>query len=89
MTCKRIAKLLSEQQDHGLSFPRRLAIRVHLALCVFCRRLARQLEIIRGLSQMIGGAGDVSMIDDGLVFDAALSSDAKSRMKKMLARENQ
>jgi hypothetical protein len=88
MTCKRIAKLLSERQDHELPWTRRLAIRMHLAICLFCRRLEQQLETIRRLSQMIGGVGDVSLIEEGRAFDVTLPADAKSRMKKMLSRRN-
>ena len=83
MTCKRIAKLLSERQDHPLSFWRRLAIRVHLSWCVFCRRLARQLEFIHGLSQTVGSSVE---IDGAKAFDASLSPEAKTRIKKDLSR---
>ena len=85
MTCKRIAKLLSERQDHELSFSRRLAIRVHLTWCVFCRRLAKHLVIMRGLSKAVGEASAV--VETG-VLDAALTPDAKDRLKKLLASRN-
>ena len=83
MTCKRIAKLLSEQQDHPLSFWRRTAIRAHLFLCVFCRRLASQFEFMHGLSQTIGSSIE---IDGATAFDADLSPEAKTRIKNDLAR---
>lgn len=83
MTCKRIAKLLSEQQEHPLSFWRRTAIRVHLSWCVFCRRLASQLEFIHGVSQAIGNSTEIGGVS---AFDAGLSPDAKARIKKDLAR---
>ena len=85
MTCKRIAKLLSEQQDHELSFSRRLAIRVHLSWCMFCRRLARQLEFIHGVSQAIGSSAEIG---DDRAFEATLSAEAKTRIKKTLAQKN-
>jgi len=87
MTCKGIARLLSERQDHRLSFPACLAVRVHVFLCVFCRRFKRQLEIISQLSRAIGGVGDGSPCEDRRILEARLSSDAKSRMRKALARE--
>jgi hypothetical protein len=83
MTCKRIAKLLSEQQDHPLSFWRRLAIRLHLTWCVFCRRLASQLEFIHGLSEAIGNPAEV---DDGSVFDATLPAETKNRIRGIISR---
>jgi uncharacterized membrane protein len=82
MTCKRIAKLLSEQQEHPLSFWRRAAIRIHLSWCVFCRRLASQLEFIHGVSRAIGS----SIETDAPAFDAVLSPEAKTRIKQDLAR---
>lgn len=80
MTCKRIAKLLSEQLDRELPLSRRIAIRIHLSWCVFCRRLARHLVLIHGVCEKAGEAGD------SILADAALSPESKERMKKMLAR---
>lgn len=85
MTCKRIAKLLSEQQDHPLSFWRRAAIRIHLTWCVFCRRLARQLEFIHGLSGAIGSSIE---LDRTSAFEAGLSPEARARIKKDLSGRN-
>ena len=85
MTCKRIAKLLSERQDHELSFGRRLAIRLHLTWCMFCRRLDRQLDFIHGLSRAIGTSAEIG---DDRAFEATLSAEAKTRIKKTLARKN-
>ncbi len=85
MTCKRIAKLLSEQQDRELSFPRRLVIHLHLFLCVFCRRLVRHLEVLRRVSQAVG---EVSILDEMGGLDAALSPDAKHRLRKIVAQKS-
>jgi len=85
MTCKRIAKLLSELQDRDLPFSRRLAIRLHLSWCVFCRRLARHLEVLRQVSR---GIGQAAVTDDLVALDATLSPDAKDRMKRTLADKN-
>jgi hypothetical protein len=87
MNCRGIALLLSERLDHGLPFWRNAAIRIHLALCVFCRRLKHQLDIIAQLSRRIGCAGDGSTFEGCQILDAALSPDAKSRMKEALDRE--
>lgn len=85
MTCKRIARLLSEQRDHELSFGRRLAIRLHLSWCVFCRRLAHQLDLIDSLSQALGA---VPAVGEAPAFEVTLSTSAKSRMKKLLIERN-
>jgi hypothetical protein len=81
MTCKRIARLLSDQREHELSFPHRQALRLHLLWCVFCRRLARQLDMIDSLSQTLGA---VPGVGDDPAFEVTLSPSAKSRLKKIL-----
>jgi hypothetical protein len=85
MTCKKIAKLLSEQQDHGLPISKRIMIRVHLALCIFCRRLEHHLRIIHRLSEAAGDTERGSALDIGTVFPAVLSPEAKTRIKQTLA----
>ncbi|HQU17380.1 MAG: hypothetical protein B7Z66_11415 [Chromatiales bacterium 21-64-14] len=42
--CKEVAQLLSRAQDRRLSWRQRMAVRIHLLLCVYCRRYARQLQ---------------------------------------------
>ncbi len=88
MTCKQIAKLLSEGREHELPLAQRLMIRIHLWLCIFCRRLARQLAFIHRFSQAAGDAAEGSLISDGDVFDVTLPGEARSRMKKILAYKN-
>ena len=85
MTCKEIAKLLSEQQDRGLPWSRRVMIRVHLAMCVFCRRLENHLRFIHNLSEAAGGTGAGSPLESEDVYPAALSPEAKARIKNTLA----
>lgn len=88
MTCKQIARLLSEGRERELSWAQRLMIRVHLAMCVSCRRLARQMEFIRGFSQTAGDVAMGSLVSDGVVFDVTLPGEARSRMKRTLAHKN-
>ncbi|UCG52777.1 MAG: zf-HC2 domain-containing protein [Candidatus Latescibacterota bacterium] len=88
MTCKEIAKLLSEQQDHKLPMSRRIMIRLHLAMCIFCRRLAKHLQFIHRLSEAVGDTATDSLIAVGDVVPAALSSEAKTRIKKTLTQRN-
>ena len=88
MTCKQIAKLLSEGRDHELPLTQRLMIRVHLLLCISCRRFAKQLEFIHGFSQTVGDSAEDPLISTGGVFDVRLPGETRSRMKKILAHEN-
>ena len=47
MTCAEAARLMSNRLNHPLGIRARLALRLHLMLCVGCRRYARQLMFIR------------------------------------------
>jgi hypothetical protein len=46
-SCREASVLLSQQQDRDLGFGERLGLRLHLAVCDACRRLARQLPFMR------------------------------------------
>ncbi|UCH85485.1 MAG: zf-HC2 domain-containing protein [Candidatus Latescibacterota bacterium] len=85
MRCKEIAKLLSEQRDHGLPWYRRVMIRVHLAMCVFCRRLEKHLAFIHRLSEAAGDTADGAPLETGSVYADTLSQEARSRIKKAIA----
>jgi len=49
MTCKQVARLVSESLDHELPAGRRFAVRAHLMLCRLCARYRRQILALRGL----------------------------------------
>lgn len=85
MTCKRIAKLLSEQQDHELPFSRRLAIKLHLSWCIFCRRLAKHLVDIHAFSR---AAGEASAVAELGMLETTLPPPTKDRIKKLIAAKN-
>ncbi len=46
MNCRDTSQLLSEQLEHPLKLSSRCALRLHLWMCVSCRRFARQLQTI-------------------------------------------
>ena len=55
ISCKNVAKLLLSGQTEGQSWWKRLEVRLHLVMCKFCSRLARQLKQLRsGARQMSG-----------------------------------
>jgi len=62
--------------DARLSWPTRLGIRLHLLYCVWCRRYARQLQLLRKAT------GNLS--PESLAEPAQLSSDAKAEMRARL-----
>ena len=84
MKCSEVARLVSEGHDRRLSFFERLKVRMHLAMCIVCRRFARQIELIHRLARAVGRVGARSPVAAGGVFDASLSSKAKSRIKAAL-----
>jgi hypothetical protein len=44
ISCKNVAKLLMSDELQAQSWWKRMEVRMHLAMCKFCSRLARQLE---------------------------------------------
>jgi len=51
ISCKNVAKLLMSDQLQAQSWWKRLEVRVHLAMCRFCSRLARQIEQLRSATR--------------------------------------
>ena len=51
ISCKSVAKLLMSDQIQAQSSWKRLEVRLHLAMCVFCSRLARQTEQLRSAAR--------------------------------------
>jgi len=47
LNCREATRLISQSMDTKLPWPRRLAMRVHLLYCVWCRRYAAQLQFLR------------------------------------------
>jgi hypothetical protein len=47
ITCKEASRLISEGLDRNLSVAERAKLRVHVAICVACDRLTRQLDFLR------------------------------------------
>jgi hypothetical protein len=51
--CHDITRLLSQSMDQRLPLVTRLSIRLHFVICIWCKRYAQQLAIIRKLSRSI------------------------------------
>jgi hypothetical protein len=63
ISCKNVAKLLMSDQLQAQSWWKRMEIRMHLAMCDFCSRLARQLEQLRSGVRRMSDRGEA---DPGL-----------------------
>jgi hypothetical protein len=47
LNCKQTSVLVSQSLDRPLTWRERWAVRLHLAICVYCRRFTQQLKWIR------------------------------------------
>jgi len=47
INCREATRLISQSMDVKLPWHRRLAMKVHLLYCVWCRRYAAQLQFLR------------------------------------------
>ncbi len=77
-TCRDTTPLISEMMDHTLPLGKRLRVRFHLAICEVCGFYKKQLETVRALARKLGGD------DVPTQKDAALSEEAKSKIKDSL-----
>ncbi len=53
LSCKEAAGLLSESLDRKLPLGQRIALRMHLLFCRFCRRFSRQVLFLRGAGSQV------------------------------------
>ena len=47
INCREATRLISQSMDAKVAWHRRLAMKVHLLYCVWCRRYAAQLRFLR------------------------------------------
>lgn len=79
LTCKEATRLISERQDRPLGFREGWSLRLHLWICVYCRRFERQLSTLRlALRQLRRNTEqDVEGLD--------LPQEARERIRRALA----
>jgi predicted anti-sigma-YlaC factor YlaD len=51
LSCKQTSLLVSQSLDRRLRWRERMAVRMHLWICVYCRRFTQQLALIRRMMQ--------------------------------------
>jgi len=77
LNCRQVTRLVSQSLDAKLSWHQRLAMRVHLLYCVWCRRYATQVQFLRKATRELAAeAIDISA--------PKLSVGAKVQMRKRL-----
>lgn len=77
LNCRETTRLISQSMDETLPWHRRLAIRVHLLYCVWCRRYAAQLRLLRQATRELPG-------EEAALVSQKLSSEAKEQMRARL-----
>ncbi|MBI2837832.1 MAG: zf-HC2 domain-containing protein [Acidobacteria bacterium] len=45
-SCEDVARLVSDSHERPLGWQHRVTVRVHFAVCIWCRRYARQLRLL-------------------------------------------
>lgn len=82
MTCKDVYPLISESQDHPLTFLSSIRLKMHLAICKLCKIYRKQLEIICRITLSMGK-------DESKVLeDTNMSPEAKEKIKQLIAEKN-
>ena len=74
LNCRGVSRLLSQSMDAKLPWHHRLAIRLHLVYCVWCRRYAAQLQFLhRAMREMASSPNQTP--------HPKLSPEARERMR--------
>jgi hypothetical protein len=77
LNCRQVTRLVSQAMDTRLSWRQRLAVRIHLLYCVWCRRYASQIQFLRKATK--GLAVEVTEAST-----PKLSGEAKEQMRQRL-----
>jgi hypothetical protein len=80
LSCKEAAAMVSESLDRKLPLGQRIALRMHLLFCRFCRRFSRQVLFLRGTADRVRGEkeGEEPPVSD------SLSAEAKEKIEQAL-----
>jgi hypothetical protein len=58
LTCRETTRLVSQGLDRELAFGERVALRLHFAICLGCRRASRQMKFLRRALHRLPGQGE-------------------------------
>ncbi len=76
LNCRQVTRLVSQSMDARLRWHQRLAVRFHLIYCVWCRRYAAHIQLLRKAAR--------GLAPDAEVSPPKLSEEAKTQMQKRL-----
>jgi hypothetical protein len=77
LNCRHVTRLISQSMDTSLPWHRRLAVKLHLLYCVWCRRYEAQLRLLQKATSQLP-AEQVALPSQ------KLSSEAKEQMRARL-----
>jgi anti-sigma factor RsiW len=77
LNCRQVTRLVSQSMDGRLPWYQRLAVRVHLLYCVWCRRYAAQIKWLRKAAKGLDAEATSA-------WTPALSAEAKEQIRKRL-----
>ncbi len=80
MNCKEVSRLLSESMERKLSLSERVGLWFHLSMCKLCKGFSKDLQQLREAARR--HAEDV--VNEAWDSDAALTGEARKRMKRVL-----
>lgn len=68
ISCKNVAKLLMSDQLQAQNWWKRMEVRLHLAMCGLCSRLARQVEQLRSAARRMNDRDEADLgLEDRLI----------------------
>ena len=79
LTCKEVTHLVSESQERALGRRERWGLRMHLWMCVSCRRFERQMRLLRRVLRKLARRSESD------AHGPDLSPAARERIRKALA----
>jgi len=83
LTCKDASHLISESQERPLGILERWGLRLHLWMCISCRRFERQMALMRQALRMLGQRAEADAHGDGNSAD--FPTETRERIHKALA----
>ena len=94
LTCTDARRLLSQARDQKLPTRQRWGLKVHLAMCRFCRNFGKQLDVLSEIAHEVGEEHEHGHEYDhdhehGDTDNAHLSPQARQRIQKRLQSQAQ
>lgn len=82
LTCKDASHLISERQERPLGFRERWGLKLHLWMCVNCRRFERQMALMRQALRKLGERTEAE------AASTEFPPEARERIRKALAKRS-